>query len=274
MPSPGPDQKAAIRRSIGGWGTWAALALVVSLAAVLWFQLRDFRDPFEPWGAELRLLATGTLWGKIWAAQMAIAVFTLAGFTLARARPAGGMRWTIATVFAFACGLMPALSGHSFGSERLQLIAVALDTVHVWAAGGWIGLLTVLALAARRHLRDATDLHGTLAEWVRAFSPVALVSFGVLALSGVFATWLHVGTLSHLFGSTYGRVLLTKFGLIGAVAALGAYNWKRITPILDSDEGEARFLGFSAPIEVMLGVLVLLVTAILVASALPMEGMG
>ncbi len=72
---------------------------------------------------------------------------------------------------------------------------------------------------------------------VASFSPVALMSAGTLVSTGLFATWLHVGSLGGLFGSTYGRVLLLKAGLVDVVAALGAHNWKRVTPRLGSPEG-------------------------------------
>ena len=273
--SPSPERKAAIRRSVAQWALWASLALLVSLVGVLWWQFRDFHDPlFDPWQTSLRILVLESLWGKIWMAQLGLAVLTAVASLLVRRSPTGGTAWGLLAVAAFASAAMPAFSGHSFGAERLETLAITFDVVHLWGAGGWIGLLTVLFLSARRHRDRDPDSRGTVHEWVRAFSPVALASFGALILTGIFASWLHVGSIELYFSTGYGRTLLTKLAVIAGVAALGFYNWKHVTPRLDSEEGEARFLGFSAPTEVVLGLLVLLVTALLVGTALPMESMS
>jgi len=273
--SPSPERKAAIRRSVGRWAVWSGAGLVLAVLGTLWWQFRDFHDPlFDPWQASLELLVTETLWGKIWLVQAGLAVLTAGAALFARRSPTGGTPWVVLTVLALASGAMPALSGHSFGAERLLPVSVAFDALHVWAAGGWIGLLTVLYLSARHHLPRDPESRGTVAEWVHAFSPVALVSFAILALTGVFASWLHVGSLDLYLSYGYGRILLTKLAVITGVVALGFHNWKHVTPRLHHEEGQQRLLTFSAPLETLLGLLVLLVTAVLVSTALPMEGMG
>ena len=167
---------------------------------------------------------------------------------------------------------MPAFSGHSFAAERLPRLTIAADMVHLWGAGAWIGTLFVLAACARRHVAGRDGVRGATAEWVRAFSPLALVSFAALALTGLWASWINVGSGAALVGSTYGRTLLLKLALIAGVVALGAYNWKRVTPVLETESGENGFLARSARAEVVLGALVLLVTAALVATSLPLDG--
>ncbi len=71
---------------------------------------------------------------------------------------------------------------------------------------------------------------------VVSFFPLAIGSVAILVGKGLFASWLHVGSWGGLFGSPYGRVLLLKAGLVPVVGALGAYNWKRVTPRLGSPE--------------------------------------
>ena len=60
----------------------------------------------------------------------------------------------------------------------------------------------------------------------------------------------------------------TRSLLLAGVAALGWYNWKRVLPALDADGGSQR-LRRSARAELGLGLVVLLVTAILVALPTP-----
>jgi hypothetical protein len=105
---------------------------------------------------------------------------------------------------------------------------------------------------------------------VRSFSPTALGFAGVLVLTGVFATWLHGGSVGALLGSDYGRLLLLKLGAFALVLAAGAYNFRRVLPTLGEDATTA-WLRRSARLELAAGAVVLLITAMLVATARPYE---
>ena len=60
-------------------------------------------------------------------------------------------------------------------------------------------------------------------------------------------------------------------GLLAVMAALGAYNWRRVAPALEGADG-ARRLQKSAGAELLLAVLILAVTAVLVATPTPGSG--
>ena len=83
------------------------------------------------------------------------------------------------------------------------------------------------------------------------------VPSGVRSIAGV-ATW----------ESAYGRTLLLKLALLSAVFGTGAYNWLRVRPALGSEVAAGR-LRRSAALELAVGVVVLAVTAVLVATATP-----
>ena len=103
-----------------------------------------------------------------------------------------------------------------------------------------------------------------------AFSPTALVFAGLAASTGVFSAWLHLGTIPALWQTTYGQTLLVKLGILSVVVATGAYNWLRVKPALGNVEGAVR-IRRSATIELAVGVLVLVVTAVLVATPTAMD---
>jgi len=105
----------------------------------------------------------------------------------------------------------------------------------------------------------------TVASLVHAFSPAALAFAAIVALTGLLATWAHLGFTSALWTTSYGRTLLLKLAILAALAAAGAWNWKRVKPALGDEAGAAR-LRRSVRLELGFGVLVLLVTAILVAT--------
>ncbi|MDB4883733.1 MAG: copper resistance domain protein, partial [Gemmatimonadetes bacterium] len=104
-----------------------------------------------------------------------------------------------------------------------------------------------------------------VADLLNAFSPTALVFAAITVLTGVISAWLHLGTIPKLWQSEYGQRLLLKLAVLAILAGTGAYNWLRVRPSLGSEVGAAR-MRRTASIELAVGVLVLMVTAILVAT--------
>ena len=109
-----------------------------------------------------------------------------------------------------------------------------------------------------------------VAALVNAFSPTALVFAGLTSVTGVFAAWLHLGAIPALWQTSYGQTLMLKLGILSVVAATGAYNWLRVKPSLGGVDG-AKKMHRSATVELAVAVLVLVVTAILVATPTAMD---
>jgi putative copper export protein len=135
-----------------------------------------------------------------------------------------------------------------------------MDMVHVIGAGAWLGGLAYLSLLAiPAAMKQPAEIRAvTLAGVLRAFTKVALGGAAALIASGLYAAWIHVGSISALLGSDYGRVLLLKLALIAAMAVLGALNW--------------RLFGVQTDHAGVLGVMILLATAVLVALPTPASG--
>ena len=79
----------------------------------------------------------------------------------------------------------------------------------------------------------------------------------------LFAFWVHLESLSALFDTGYGRLLVLKLLIVAVVMGLGAINWKRLTPEL-GEIGGRDALTRTAATETVLANVVLVVTAILV----------
>jgi putative copper export protein len=94
------------------------------------------------------------------------------------------------------------------------------------------------------------------------------VAAGGALVSGVVSAWLHLRMFSDLWTTPYGSWLFRKLVGVGVMAGCGAYNWKKAGPrlIRDGVEGPIRR---SIRLELAVGALVLLATAVLVASPLP-----
>jgi copper transport protein len=269
-----PGDAAALRdgldRGAARLGMVAAATLLIMAAARLWAQSASLFGPagaLEPdrLGQALFLQP----WAAGWWLQAGGALLAVAGFGLA----ARGMRagWPLAIVATLVAAVTPALSGHAAGMAGLRWLSIPADALHVMAAGGWIGsLFAVLVAGIPAALRLADDRRrSAAAALVHAFSPTALLFAGVLVATGVVAAWLHLGTLPALWESAYGRTLLLKVALFAGVAAVGAFNFRRVRPTL-AEQGPAT-LRRSGTLELALAVAVVVVTALLVAVPPPAD---
>lgn len=245
-------------------GMVAAACLVAAVGARLVVQRMALS------GVDGGTLVFSTDWGRGWLIQLVAAVVALVGLWLARAGNRAG--WAVAALAAVVLAFTPGLSSHAAASNRGG--TVIADGLHVLGASGWLGSLTVvLAAGIPMAMTLGEGRRGTaVADLVNAFSPTALVFAGIVATTGLFAAWTHLGGISPLWQSGYGRILLGKLGVLSVVAVTGAYNWLRVKPALGTDEGAGR-IRRSASIEVGVGVLVLILTAVLVATPTPMDRM-
>jgi putative copper resistance protein D len=135
---------------------------------------------------------------------------------------------------ASALGLL-ALGGHAAAVEPGTAAAVAVDLVHLMAAGLWAGALPSLAaLLAVAAPESGADTRPYAVLTARRFSRAALVLIILAAASGVGATVSQVGSIPALLGTTYGRLLLLKLLLIVPILGIAALN-RRLLPRLSGD---------------------------------------
>ena len=259
-----PEQLAA---RIGGFAVLLAGAGTLGRLAA---EMSVFRDPFEPLTAEVRLLVTGTSWGRAWLGQVAAVVVSAAAFALARARgPRAEFGWIVATAAVALLAYTPALAGHATGAEHFVTPAITADVFHMAAGGVWLGTLGVMAgvLQLGRRRGAAISKH-RIVDWISAISPLALGSAAVLAATGLFAAWLHLGAVSALWTEPYGRILSLKLFVVLGILACGAYNRRR-APGRVRDAGDPPRLPPSVALELGAAGLLLLITAVLTGTTPP-----
>jgi putative copper export protein/methionine-rich copper-binding protein CopC len=258
-----------------GIGLAFALLLVVAVLARLYAQSLAVHGAGEALSrASLSALLTRTTWGLGWMLQAAAVSVVLAGFLIAlrRTRAATRAGWALTAAGAVALAFTPALAGHAVAVPGNRALAILSDGLHVLGAGGWLGsLLAVLLVGIPAALRlDAEARGGAVAALVNAFSPTALGFAAIVTVTGVISATFHLGSVADLWQSEYGRVLLLKLGVLSLVFGTGAYNWLRVRPSLGDVRG-ARRLRRSASVELAVGAVVLLITAVLVATPPPMD---
>ncbi len=251
------------------FGATALLLVTVGCVGRLASELAVFRDPFEPVGSELSLLVNGTSWGRVWLLQVAATVITLAGFVLARRGQRRRLGWMVALVGTALLAFTPSLGGHAVAAGHFVTAAVTADLFHVVCGGTWLGTLGAMWGVVRLEKRRGRPVPKTqVVQWLTRFTRLALGSAAVLVVTGLFAAWLHLGSVSGLWTDPYGQRLSIKLLLVLGIALCGRYNWKWARTIVAEGEGSAR-LPKTARLELALGLAVLLVTAVLVVTPPP-----
>jgi copper transport protein len=246
-------------------GIISALVVIVVALVRLYLEsqmMRAMPDMPGMKSMDARQMVMRTDWGFAFRIQLAATISALIGFALAVRRVRGG--WFVATASALVLAITPALGGHAAASPKFTSLMIAADWVHVLGGASWLGsLLCVMVIGVPIALTlEVPEMWLSVASLVNAFSPVALVSAGVVVVSGVFASWVHLEHLSALWQTTYGKTLLVKLVFVGITFAVGAYNFKRVQPQLTNEVGTHR-LRRSAAAELGVGFLILLVTGLL-----------
>ncbi len=209
-----------------------------------------------------------TTWGIGWLLGVVGAGLLFLGWSLPR-RVANVVGTPLALTGAVGIVLAPALSGHAAAS-RYFIASVAIDALHVAAAGLWIGgLLIVVAVGIPAMRRLDGNVDGAVRALFSSFHPLALVCAPMVVVAGFATSWMRLGSLSGL-RTLYGTALLAKLALFAGVLALGSYNAFRARRRLGTPEG-TRHLRRSAAIELALAGAVLVATTFLVVSPVPID---
>jgi len=163
----------------------------------------------------------GTQVGTIWAFRLgSVVVLALTLWLLA-----GRLRNWVGLLAGAALLLTVSLISHSAGVPTGTWLAIAVDWAHQIAAAAWVGGLFafVLLLALARSQLDRDRLTLFVASLVPRFSSLAIVAVVVLALTGLFMSWLQVKTPGALT-TMHGLSLMVKVVLVAPMIVLGAMN--------------------------------------------------
>lgn len=128
-------------------------------------------------------------------------------------------------VLALVTLLPPALTGHSSSSPNHDLATAGL-TLHMLALAIWVGGLAVIAVHA---LRKLPELEVAAAR----FSQVALWCYVAVGASGVFSVIARLTSLSDLWTSTYGVLIVAKIVAFVLLGYIGYYHRQRTLTALD-----------------------------------------
>ena len=213
----------------------ALLWLVIEAAAMAGTGIAAALDAATV-GMVLRQTAFGHVWSLRFVLLALIAIAWIASaVTRHHERRAQWTAFALPAAALYAGSL--AWAGHAAATMTGSLRAwhLASDTLHLLAAGAWLGALPALAYCLR-----SAQPNDALARLARRFSAMGIASVSVLALTGIVNACFLVVSIAALIGTPYGRLLLVKVSLFVVLLALAVVNRERLTPRLTDAQGDAR----------------------------------
>ncbi len=271
------DWTRRVERELALWGMFAGFALVAFDLGRLWHQTYAFYGGFEPVTLQLiQTIANQTLWGAGWKLQATSAAVAAIAFAAAYRSWPGA--WVVAFPAVALAAVSRPLTGHALEAGSWFSLPVILQAIHVVGASLWLGtLFTMTAIGLRRaRALPAGARAGVIAAMVNGFSPLAQGAVAALFLAGSATAFRYLGSPAAIYGTVYGRVFAAKFVMFAAIAAIGYFNWQKVSPKLEQaaqgaedDPAVALLLLRSAGAELAVAVVVLVLTAVLVALPMP-----
>ncbi len=247
---------------------WCIAVLSVTMLLGLWLQAANVSGSSLPYSQRALSPRYGNPIRRVWLIRMALLIVIA---VLVKRKPtANEPAYLPALGFTLSGCLLAGLAfaGHAAAADGAEFVLqVCADAVHLLASGVWLGGLVPLAFLLRECNRngDASSL-AVAREATRRFSNLALASVIVLICTGLYNAWNLVGGFAPLFGTTYGKLLLVKLGLLLPLLAIGAINllWLKPTIVASGDRagattGALRSLSRNVIIEVLLGLAILLI---------------
>jgi copper transport protein len=258
----------------------SAVAGTVAGVAVLVEQSRQVTSSAlgASWISSTVHLVAATRWGHLWIAREVV-LLVLAGAVwamvslLGRDRPLG-LRPQVATGLALTVVGIQALGSHAAALESGRATAIAADALHLLTACLWIGALPALLLVLWPRSAGGVSRRDLARACRTPFTRLAATSVCLLVVTGLYSAGREVETVGGVVGTSYGRTLLVKGGLLALAGGLGLLNAARL------HGWESRWLGPLRPlvsgrppsrrlIRVEAGVGVVLFLAVSVLTATP-----
>jgi len=253
---PATSETRIVSKCFSGWARSCLLGLFIATVADL---LHRASDMTGGWSLSLRAIHpilfmthVGHVW--IFRGTLLIILLLIENFDMV------GLKF-LRMSLAVALGITIALTGHA-AKQGDFTVATLMDTVHVIAAGLWVGGLFSLTVALRNDLKPISP--DTLARIVPRFSTLAGSGLFAVVIGGSYNAWISLPNVAALWSTTYGRILSAKLLAVSILVIFGALNRYRVLPRLKNRQTEAKVL-FAEWIkrEVWAAVFVLGLTAIL-----------
>jgi putative copper resistance protein D len=254
--------ESATRRRIeaGFRGLFRASLTVAVAAGLIWLVAQAaFMAETESMADAVAVIwpvLTDTHFGHVLGARILLLVLS----ALALGDGSKGGRRGLAAVTAGLALILHTWSTHAAAAEGIdRTILLGAESLHLLAAGAWLGSLAPLFIAVGALAPDQG------AHAARRFSPLGMLCVAILAGAALAQSWILIGGLLALVGTDYGRVALVKLALLLVLLALAAANRFRHAPALHGPVGAdaKRGLQRSIAVETAVGLAAVLAASLL-----------
>jgi putative copper resistance protein D len=171
---------------------------------------------------------TSSDYGKLWMLRALVWAGLVMMAVMIRRRG-----WTDVALRGVAIGgaaiaLFISSTGHA-GDAGIFTLSNVMGWLHIVSGCVWGGTVVVYAVTILPRLRRGSS-RGMVAQSAVQLSTVAGVALGGVLLSGFYHVWHQLDTLSSLWTTDYGRVLLVKLAAVMVMMGIGIANRFLIVP--------------------------------------------
>ena len=219
----------ALRPWLVGSGLLGLLFSGISLAL-----LAAAMGGVPPWPVDreaIGMLLSGSATGTAWEARIAALVVALIAAIVAAGRAA--LLGLVALAAAVALATL-AWTGHGAMDEAaVGWVHLSADILHLLAGGAWAGaLLGLILLVARPVGRIDAAYLALTHRALQGFGLAGTILVGTIVVTGIVNAWLLVGpaNVPNLGATLYGKLLIAKLALFGAMLGLASLNRFHFTP--------------------------------------------
>jgi copper transport protein len=187
------------------------------------------------------------------------------------------------------------IQSHNAAVNFFPYIAISVDWIHFMMVSLWVGGLFYISLNLSRKLfikeksSNSYDDQSSIRypqygiglqfylSTILRFSIIAVVSLGIIFITGLYMGLLQLQQPSSLFNSAYGNILIVKLVVVFSMALLGGYHHFRI-PILFNQKTEKtelnqlqklKRINKSLKIEYILGFTIITISSFLTVTSPP-----
>ena len=223
----------------------AAAGLALSAVQLALLAASMMGTPTWPVDREaMGMLLTGSAMGAAWKARMA--ALLVAGLAAILAAGRGAWLGVVAVAAGVALSAL-AWTGHGAAGEGAPgWMHLTADVLHLLASGAWVGALLGLVLLLARAAAKVDAAHLRLTHRaLHGFGLIGTIMVGAIVVTGLVNSWMLVGigNVADLGATLYGRLLIAKLVLFGAMLGLASLNWFRLTPAFERSIAAADHRG-------------------------------
>jgi putative copper resistance protein D len=246
-----------------------SVSLLVLASGILWFigVATSMTGGDVTWETA-RFVLTDTSFGAVALLRLGATITVIGTLTLLVKGPSKKLELLLLAICAILLGGLAGVGHTQIEDSEARAVHTLSDSLHLVAAGAWLGGLVGLLDLAVTSFRGKKEAERDACEAALRFSKMGYAAVAILVVSGLINSWFLVGSFTNLVTTTYGRLLLLKLVLFSAMVMFAGFNRFFVVPTLlqsstaDMKHGLRRLL-INAVAEQSLGLAIILIVSFL-----------